>query len=155
MYSTTSNDQRASSLVRTVVETILSKLVNQHTKRIIFVTSLYTRVSRLEKLQQSAVAKLNQLMVLATNENSLPLATRLQSVIWNNTEINTTLSPDVLNGPLSEEQKRELSTRVVDMSPSWLRYGKPSMIKDVQKLLSQFGPSDSDSLVLKAAQLRY
>jgi hypothetical protein len=155
MNSTTSKDQRASSMLRTVVETIQSKHVKHHTKRIIFVSSLYTRVSRLEKLQQSAVAKLNQLMVLATNENSLPLATRLQSVIWNNTEINTTLSPDVLNGPLSEEQKRELSTRVVDMSPSWLRYGKPSMIKDVQKLLSQFGPSDSDSLVLKAAQLRY
>lgn len=137
MHSTTSNDQRASSLVRTVIEFILSKLVNQHTKRIIFVTSLYTRVSRLDQLQHSAVAKLNQVMVLASNEDSLSFTARLQSVIWNKTEINNVLSPEVLSRGLSEEQKRELSTRVVDMAPKCLRYGKPSMIKDVQNLLSQ------------------
>lgn len=138
MHSTASNDQRASSLVRTVMGFILSKLVNQHTKRIIFVTSLYTRMSRLDKLQQSAVAKLNQVMVLASNEDSLSFTSRLQSVIWNRTEINNLLSPEMLRRGLSEEQRRELSTRVVDMAPKCLRYGKPSMIKDVQNLLSQF-----------------
>lgn len=143
MYSITSNDQQPPSLVRSVFEALLSKLVNQHTKRILFVTSLYTRVSRLDKLQQSAVAKLNQLMVLATDEKSLPLATRLQSFIWNNTEINDALSPDVLSNQMSEEEKHELSTRVVDMCPIWLRYGKPNMIRDVQKLLSQFEPHRS------------
>lgn len=146
MHSTTSTDQRASSLVRTVTEFFLSKLVNQHTKRIIFVTSLYSRMSRMETLQQSAVAKLNQLMVLATNEDSLSFSARLQSVIWNKTALNSVLTPEVLQSNLSEEQRRELSTAVVDMAPRWLRYQKPSMIKDIYSLLSH-----SDELVPAAA----
>lgn len=137
MHSTTSSDQRASSLVRTIVEFILSKLVNQHTKRIIFVTSLYSRVSRLDKLQQSAVAKLNQVMVLASNADSLSFTTRFQNVIWNQTELNSILTPEMIARGLSDEQRRELSTRVVEMAPKCLRYGKPNMIKDVQNLLSQ------------------
>ncbi len=146
MHSTASNDQRASSLVRTVMEFILSKLVNQHTKRIIFVTSLYTRMSRMETLQHSAVAKLNQLMVLATNEDSLSFSARLQSVIWNKTALNSVLTPEVLHMQLSEEQRREISTQVVDMAPRWLRYQKPSMIKDICSLLTH-----TDELVPAAA----
>ncbi len=137
MYITTSPRQRASSLVGTVMEFLLSKLVNQHTKRIIFVTSLYTRVSRLNQLEQSAITKLNQLMVLATNEDSLSFTSRLHQVIWGRTGINETLTPEILRGDLSEETCRQLSTKVVDMSPKWLRYEKPNMIKDVVSLLRQ------------------
>lgn len=146
MHSTTSSNQRASSLVRTVTEFFLSKLVNQHTRRIIFITSLYSRVSSLEKLQQSAVAKLNQLMVLATNEDSLSFSARLQNVIWNRTEINSRLNAEVFRGQLSEEEIRSLATDVVDMAPGWLRYPKSSMIKDVYNLLTH-----SDELVHAAA----
>lgn len=146
MQSTASHNQRASSLVRTVTEFFLSKLVNQHTRRIIFITSLYTRVSSLEKLQQSAVAKLNQLMVLATNEDSLTFSARLQNVIWSKTEINSRLTPEVFRGHMSEEQIRDLATDVVDMAPQWLRYPKSSMIKDVYNLLTH-----SDELVPAAA----
>lgn len=135
--SNTANRQMTSNLVRKTVEYLLSKLVNQHTKRIIFVTSLYTRVTRLEKLQQSAVVKLNQLMVLATNEDSLPFGSRLQRVIWKQTDIRDILTPEILSHEISEDQARELSVRVVDKCPKWLRYNKPAMILDVQKLLQQ------------------
>jgi hypothetical protein len=138
MQSTTSQNQRASNLARTVMGSILSKLVNQHTKRIILMTSLYARVSRMEKLQQSAMAKLNQLMVLATNENSLSFSARFHSVIWRDTNLAGILTPEVLQSHMNEEQRRELSTQVVDMSPMCLRYGsKCQMIKDVQTLLFQ------------------
>lgn len=137
MHITASSRQRTSSLAGAVLEFLLSKLVNQHTKRIIFVTSLYTRVSRLNQLEQSAITKLNQLMVLATNEDSLSFTSRLHQVIWGGTGINETLTPEILRSEMSEEVRRQLSTRVVDMSPKWLRYEKPNMIKDVVNLLRQ------------------
>lgn len=130
-------NQRAPSLVWAVMEFLLSKLVNQHTKRIIFVTSLYTRVSRLSQLEQSAISKLNQLMVLATNEDSLTFTSRLNRVIWGRTNINEKLTPELLRGELTDELCQQLSTEVVDMSPRWLRYEKPNMIKDVSNLLRQ------------------
>jgi hypothetical protein len=137
MQSTTSHHQRASSLVRTAMGSILSKLVNEHTKRIIFITSLYARVSRIDKLQQSAMVKLNQLMVLATNESSLPFSARLHQLVWGGTDLTDVLTPELLQSRLNEDQRRELSTQVVDMTPKCLRYGKLAMIKDVQKLLFQ------------------
>lgn len=130
-------NQRASSLVWAVMEFFLSKLVNQHTKRIIFVTSLYTRMSRLTQLEHSAISKLNQLMVLATNEESLTFTSRLNRIIWGRTDINDKLTPELLRGELSEELCQQLSTEVVDMYPRWLRYEKPNMIKDVSNLLRQ------------------
>lgn len=133
----TASPSQSTSLVRAAMEFLLSKLVNQHTKRIIFVTSLYTRVSRLTLLEQSAVVKLNQLMVLATNENSLSFTSRLQSLVWGQTAVNDMLSLEALRGELTDARCRELSTRVVDMSPKWLRYGKPNMIRDVVNLLRQ------------------
>lgn len=137
MQTMTGPSQRANSLVWVVMEFLLSKLVNQHTKRIIFVTSLYTRVSRLSQLEQSAISRLNQLMVLATNEESLTFTSRLNRIIWGRTQINEKLTPELLRGELSDELCQQLSTEVVDMSPRWLRYEKPNMIKDVWNLLRQ------------------
>ncbi|QVD49392.1 hypothetical protein LUCX_322 [Xanthomonas phage vB_XciM_LucasX] len=140
MHSMTSPHPGTSSRVRAVVEFCLSKLVSEHAKRIIFVTSLYARMSRLEKLQAAAIDKLNHFMVLATNSASLPLPSRLQNVIWKSTSLNDMLSPEILKTPLTPEQRRELSTKVVDITPGWLRYGtKPSMIDDVGNLLSPSG----------------
>ncbi|WJJ55156.1 hypothetical protein [Xanthomonas phage RTH11] len=124
------------------MEFILSKFVNQHTRRIIFVTSLFTRTSRLDRLQQSAVAKLNQVMVLASNDSSLPLASRLHNLVWRGTDLNSVLSAEVMHGVpvMTEAQLRDLSTRVVDTAPKYLRYGaKPDMIRDVFRLLTQSG----------------
>lgn len=137
MHSTTIVPQRASSLARTVMGSILSKLVNQHTKRIIFISSLYARISRIDRLQQSAVEKLNQLMVLATNEKSLTFSARFHGLVWRGTGITTVLSPENLRPLMSEDQRRELSAQVVDMAPRCLRYGKSEMIRDVQRLLFQ------------------
>ncbi len=136
MYGTASNDQRGVGLVRAMVEFILSKLVNEHTRRMIFVTSIYKRATRLDHLKQSAVVKLNQLMVVATDTRSLPMAARLHNLVWGNTDLNTVLSPEVLARVMSDDERREISTRVVDMAPKCLRYGKPEMIRDVQRLLS-------------------
>lgn len=137
MHTTTRPALRKISKGRTIMEYILSKLVNRHTKRIIFVTSLYTRVSRLTQLEAAAVAKLNQLMVLATNEDSLTFTSRLQNVVWSQTPLEETLTPEILRTGLTDARCEELSTRVVDMSPKWLRYEKPRMIQDVASLLRQ------------------
>lgn len=137
MHTTTRPNQRPGNRGRTILEFILSKLVNRHTKRIIFVTSLYTRVSHLTQLEASAVAKLNQLMVLATNEESLSFSSRLQNIVWGRTHIDETLTPEILRTGLTDARCEELSTKVVDMSPRWLRYEKPRMIQDVANLLRQ------------------
>lgn len=136
MYGTASNDQQSVGLVRAVVVFVLSKLVNDHTRRMVFVTTIHKRTSRLDHLKQSAMVKLNQLMAVATDARSLPMAARLHNLVWGNTDLNTVLSPEVLSRAMSEDERREISTRVVDMAPKCLRYGKPDMIKDVQRLLS-------------------
>lgn len=117
----------------------LSKLISTHGKRIIFITSLYFQVVQLERLKADALSKLNSMMNLAANEQALQLPAALRGIVWNHTTIGEELSVELLDQEISTERAHLLSERVVELSPSWVRYNRRDMLSDVFDLISKGG----------------
>lgn len=118
-------------------EFILSKLISNHGKRIIFITSLYFHVVRLERLRADALTKINSIMNLAANEKALYLPIAIREIVWNHTSIDDELSAELLDQEISAEKAHSLSQRVVELSPEWVRYNKRDMLSDVFDLISK------------------
>ena len=127
------------SASQAVFEFLMSKVTSRHGKRIIFVTSLYFKVVRIERLKTDAIAKLNTIMQLATSEDALRLPAALRGMVWRFSELPEALNEEILDTEVSMEEALELSEKVVAASPVWVRYGRDDMVKDVLDLIRQGG----------------
>lgn len=123
-----------------LLQTLLEKAVSRHGKRVFFITSLYFELVQIEKLRSDAVAKLNQIMRIAHDDAALQLPAAMRGMVWGNTPLHEALDADLLGQEISDTRAREISEKVVDMSPQWLRYGRRSdMIDDVLDLIRNGG----------------
>lgn len=140
MSATTSLTQEQPSLVRRAIESMLAKLVNPHTKRVILLSSLLSRVSRAEKLQDSAIHRLNRLMAIASDERSLAFSSRFENLVWGANPTVELISAEVIaNGDMSQIDRWSLAERLVDDSPKCLRYAsRTNMTDDIYKLLGSY-----------------
>ena len=108
-----------------------------------FVTSLYSRIVRLDTLKAEAIEKLNDVMHLATNNNALALPALTNNMIWKDANLQSVLNEAVLRDEIPEAKAKEISEQVVDMAPAWLHYSRDSMnsresmIQDVMCLIRQ------------------
>ena len=127
------------SLFWSAMEFLVSKLTSRHGKRIIFITSLYFHVVRIEQMKLDAIRKLNQVMKLAANEGALVLPTAIRGFVWrdpNLTNLSNELSEEHLSQSVPQERAVEISERVVDTMPKWLAYGpRKEMVDDVCDLI--------------------
>lgn len=153
MNSTTSLHRGTTSPVGTVLEFLLSKLVSQHVKRIIAMSSLAAKCTPLGRLEREGIDRLNALLVLTLQgrEDALMAPSRLKNFVWGNTKLDEVLTPDTLNRPMSEEQAREISLRIVDLSPKWLRYKKTLMFDDVFRLVLDISEENAIGQLAQAA----
>ena len=139
MYTLTSKRRSLGEILIFLMQFLLSKLISSHGKRIIFITSLYFEVVRLERLKTSAFTKLNDIMNLSSSEDALRLPAEFRRMVWGHTKIDSELSEEFLDKDISEERAKVISTRVVDLSPVWVRYDKRAMISDVLELIRKGG----------------
>lgn len=153
MNSTTSLHRGETRSVGTVLKYMLSKLVSQHVKRIVAMSSLAAKCNRLGRLEREGVDRLNALLVLTLQgrEDALLAPSRLKDFVWGKTKLDEVLTPDVLNRPMTDEQVREISVRIVDLTPMWLRYGKPLMLEDICRLLGDIYKENTRSQVVQTA----
>ena len=136
MYAQASQRQGTiKSAFTAVFEFLMSKLTSRHGKRIIFITSLYFQVVRLERLKSDAMTKLNEIMSLAACEDALRFPVAIRGMVWHNTDLSSTLSEELLDTDISEDRVKEISERVVGLTPKWLRYGQTEMLADVGALI--------------------
>lgn len=125
----------ASGTENRVVSFVLSKMLSNHGKRVMFVTSLYSRVVRFESLKAEAIEKLNDVMQLASNPNALELPTMAKNFIWKDRDIQTLLNETTLRNNIPEAEAQVISESVVDLAPHWLQYPRDKMIDDVMSLI--------------------
>ncbi|MDU7869535.1 MAG: hypothetical protein E7J78_20720 [Pantoea sp.] len=153
MNSTTSLHRGNTHSVGTVLKYMLSKLVSQHVKRIVAMSSLAAKCNRLGRLEREGIDRLNALLVLTIQgrQDALVAPSKLKDFVWGKTKLDEVLTPEVLSRPMSEEQAREISLRIVDLTPMWLRYGKPLMLEDIYKLVREICQENSRSHVACAA----
>lgn len=109
---------------------------NDHGRRLLYLTSLYTRYNHLQKLEEGAIEKLNYLLVMASDKDALRLPGRLGDVFWAEVPLEDVLNRDVLQ-KLDLQQMRLLAQHVVAITPKCLRYGGKSnrMITDTYQLI--------------------
>lgn len=125
---------------KSALEYVLSKVISRHGKRIFFITSLYFQVVQIEKLKAEALSKLNAIMKLAHHEEALRLPAALRGRVWDSTALHATLSGELLDQDVTDERAKEISRKVVELTPHWLRYGHPDsgtteMEKDIVQLI--------------------
>lgn len=135
MYTQASQRRGFKARLQSVLEFCLSKLISRHGKRVLFVTSLYMEVVRLGRLKAEALGKLNTLMKIASCESALRLPVAMRGMVWSETGLSRELGEQLLDHELSDVEVRELSKKVVALTPSWLRYEPPAMATDVYELI--------------------
>lgn len=114
---------------------VLSKLVSRQGKRIFFVTSLYCHAFHLDTLRADAIAKLNRVMGLVNDEKGLHFPILFHDMVWSGTPIDEVLAGFTFDQPLTDETLQALSSKVVDLAPPFIDYGRDRMVSDVIDLL--------------------
>lgn len=109
---------------------------SNHGRRIMFVTSLYFRIKRLDRLKADAIAKLNAIMHLSSTDEAMRLPALISGFVWRNIPIDQVLTQEALDQDVSEAKAARIAEQVVSMMPKWARYdGKESMESDVFNLV--------------------
>lgn len=115
---------------------LLSKMTNTHSKRIIFLTSLYCRVVRLEQMRDDAIGKLNNLLQLARRDQALRFPAAIQGMVWDIDGLRSQISQEMSQPEWNANKARELSEQLVAASPQWVRYGElDDMVHDVMAMM--------------------
>lgn len=118
-----------------MLEFCMSKLLPKHGKRIIFISSLYVQVSQLERLKADVMSKLNAVMNLAHREEALQFPAAISQMVWRDSPIGNVLTQELLDQNVDDVKVREVSQRVVELAPKWVRYGTSDMLDDVRSLI--------------------
>lgn len=109
----------------------------ERTKRLIFLASFSARLRDQDSFDRETVHKLNEVMALASNEQSINLPVHLSKVIWRDRVIHDLATKDVLSTPnFSKEGLQDLVERVLEAMPAWLRYAEGKMREDIVRLLN-------------------
>ncbi len=123
------------TLVRTL-EFLASKMCSKHGKRILFISSLYVQVTQLERMKADTVSKLNRVMGLnVRREEAVHFPAVISSLVWRGMSVGAVLSREMMSQHVDDQRVREVSAKVVEISPRWLRYGEGDMINDVAKFI--------------------
>ena len=118
--------------------------VAERAKRMLFLTSLATTLAQEGIIQKNTLGVLNRNLKLAKNDKCLMLGEELTRVMWKPDKRYYQLFKDNwfasdTNEPVSHrylafDEIRSLSERVIDTSPSWVRYNATRMQEDVTDL---------------------
>jgi len=139
--------QKLSALRDRTILFLLSRMTNTHAKRILFLTSLYCRVVRLEHLRDDTIDQLNGLLALAKRKEALRLPAAVQGIVWTD-ELSSQVRAELHQSEFDETKAVELARRVIDGSKSWMLYGKSGEME--QDIITMFRDIHDESLRVPA-----
>lgn len=129
--------------ILTFVCRILGIILPSHIRRALFVTTLYVQLTKENILQEATLARLNQRLGLATDDQSLEFNAIWTDVVWSDVDItkylSETLGSDVLDPShkLSFDEIQVACGFFADNCPRCLTYGnRQQMFSDIQNLLT-------------------
>lgn len=122
---------------------LLGSLVNPHSRRILFITSLYFQLTRKETASDEMMEKLNKVMELASvTPSSLRLPAQFHHLFWDEEKLKQVLKgcdaseTECLWDQALSTDIDQVSKGILTVTPSWLRYGREeTMLKDLRRLL--------------------
>ena len=115
--------------------------VAERARRMLFLTSLATTLAQEGIIKRNTLDVLNKNLNLAKNQSCLQLGEHLSECVWNQPVRYGTLfkegwdgGPDFSARYLTLDDIRQLSPKVIQNSPSWLKYDQKKMQQDVTDL---------------------
>lgn len=122
---------------------VLGIILPSHIRRALFVTTLYVQLTKENILQEATLARLNQRLGLATDDQSLEFNAIWADVVWSDVEIRKYLSETLGSNVLDPSHKLSFDEIQVacgffaDNCPKCLSYGtRQMMMSDIQNLLT-------------------
>jgi hypothetical protein len=115
----------------------MSALMSNHVKRMIFITSLYCYVERLDSLREEALVKLNRAMPMARSGNALRFPAAMRNIVWGDTQVESVLDHHLLKEDIPDQLVALKAEEIVNLTPRWIRYPRNSMIRDTQLLIKR------------------
>lgn len=126
--------QKFSALRDRTILFLLSRMTNTHTKRILFLTSLYCRIVRLEHMRDDTINQLNDLLKLAKRREALRLPAAVQGIVWTE-DLSSQVREELHQSQFDEAKAANLARQVIDSSKAWMRYGQSGeMERDIMKM---------------------
>ena len=115
--------------------------VAERARRMLFLTSLATTLAQEGIIKRNTLDVLNKNLNLANNQSCLQLGEHMSGCVWNQPVRYGTLFKEGWDGGtdlsakyLTLDDIRQLSPKVIQHSPSWLKYDQKKMQQDVTDL---------------------
>lgn len=113
---------------------ISSTILPAHTKRLVFWSTLYSKMCGAQSFTKEQCDRLNGSMKLAKDRNALDLPAKLGKFIWPELEECTAAARKAIR---DEKKADEAAADFLRSIPSWMRYASDSfMLKDFMSLLA-------------------
>lgn len=104
--------------------------------RILFLSSLYSRLFKVEVLEDDIFHKVNEILFVCETDSALGVGMKLNRVFWDNVELGV-IETQLIDGKIQigKETKEKIIREIIAKTPRWLRYSKEEMQKDVGRLV--------------------
>lgn len=119
---------------------VLEKKLNKRVKRYILLTSLWSHLNSYKRdaINKETLKKLNMIMNLTDDADTLYIPALLGKVIWKDSLGNTTQIKDLEYSIESIEIRDPFFDRVLTCIPTWLKYDKNDVIEqDIKDLVKK------------------
>ena len=128
---------RVKSLRNRTVLFLLSRVTNSHSRRILFLTSLYCRVVRLEHLRDDTIDQINTLLSLAKRREALRLPAAVRNIVWTNEALNSKIHEELHRKEFDPIKAEELAQLIISDAVDWMWYDDPKrMTQDIVEMLA-------------------
>lgn len=110
---------------------ILGRRLNKRVKRYILLTSLWSHFNcyKKEAIDKDTLLKLNNVMKLSNDSNSLYIPALLGKVIWKDSLGNTLQINDLVDNVELDVGNQNILKTILDNIPQWLNYDKRDVIE--------------------------
>lgn len=115
---------------------LADKIFPERMIRILFLSSLYSRLFKVEVLEDDIFHKVNEILSVCETDSALGVGMKLNRVFWDNVELGV-IETQLIDGKIQigKETKEKIIREIIAKTPSWLRYSKEEMQKDVGRLV--------------------
>lgn len=135
---------------------IAGKLFSKKIKRVIYISSIFGILSQVKNPDKVLVVKLNAILNIAKNPESMMYPMQIQSLIWGGgaskavitlNGVNYLIS-DLINQSQTINEYKQIAEYFAENAPGWLNYGsKAAMMIDVMLMIEDV-INDKDNLMV-------
>lgn len=128
-------------VVITFLQTLFGKLLPNKFKRYILLTTIYTKAVNENVFEELNLVELNSKLSVAADVKAMENISRISDHLWSKVELNALLKESIhcnLNGEcVSLVEADGIGERIIAKTPSWLKYNKAEMKRDITNLFSR------------------